>query len=70
MPRKPIDLEAVRRADEKLKKLLEEHPELREPNPERQEALEAWLQGHLDESDDLQDSHQSQDEETDNGKAR
>jgi len=52
MPRKPIDLEAVRRADAKLKQLLEDHPELREPNPERQEALEAWLEDHLQEDDD------------------
>ena len=44
MPRKPIDLEAVRRADARLMQLLADHPELREPNPERQEALEAWLQ--------------------------
>ena len=52
MPRKPIDLEAVRRADAKLKQLLEDHPELREPNPERQEALEAWLEDHLQEEED------------------
>ena len=52
MPRKPIDLEAVRRADAKLDQLLREHPELREPNPERQQALEAWLQDHLQEEHD------------------
>ena len=57
MPRKPIDLEAVRRADAKLDQLLREHPELREPNPERQQALEAWMQDHLQEErdDDTQD---------------
>jgi hypothetical protein len=41
MPEKPIDLQAVHQAEERLKKLLEEHPELRDP--ERQEALAAWL---------------------------
>jgi hypothetical protein len=52
MTEKPIDLEAVRRADAKLKQLLEDHPELREPHPERQEALEAWLEDHLEEGED------------------
>jgi hypothetical protein len=52
MADKPIDLEAVRRADAKLKRLLEDHPELREPNPERQKALEAWLEDHLEEEED------------------
>jgi len=52
MGEKPIDLEAVRRADAKLKQLLEDHPELREPNPERQKALEAWLEDHLQEEED------------------
>ena len=32
--------------------LLEEHPELREPNPERQQALEAWLETLEEEEDD------------------
>jgi hypothetical protein len=41
MPRKAIDLQAVRQAEERLRKLLEEHPELRDP--ERQEALAEWL---------------------------
>ena len=45
----PIDLEAIRKADAKLKQLLEDHPDLREFNPERQEALEAWLEDHLQE---------------------
>jgi hypothetical protein len=52
MADKPIDFEAVRRADAKLKQLLEDHPELREPNPERQKALEAWLEDHLEEEED------------------
>jgi hypothetical protein len=52
MAEKPIDLEAVRRADAKLKQLLEDHPELREPNPERQEALEEWLRDHTEEDTD------------------
>ena len=51
MSRKPVDLEAVRRADAKLAKALEDYPELREPNPERQEALEAWLED-LEKEDD------------------
>ena len=46
MADKPLDLEAIRRADATLKQLLENHPELRKPNPERQEALEAWLEEH------------------------
>ena len=52
MADKPIDLEAIRRADATLKQLLENHPELRKPNPERQEALEAWLEEHLEEEAD------------------
>jgi hypothetical protein len=52
MPRKPIDLERVRRADAELVKLLAEHPELREHNPERQAALQAWLEAHLEEGHD------------------
>jgi len=48
----PSDLEAIRRADARLTQLLEEHPELREPNPERQEALEAWREEHLQEDED------------------
>jgi hypothetical protein len=48
MADKPIDREAVRRADAKLKQLLEDHPELREPNPERQQALEAGLEDTLE----------------------
>ncbi len=52
MADKPIDLEAVRRAVAKLKQLLEDHPELREPNPERQKALEAWLEDTLEEKEE------------------
>ena len=52
MPRKPIDLDAVHRADAKLDQLLQEHPELREPNPERQQALEGWLESNLQEEAD------------------
>ena len=52
MAEKPIDFEAVRRADAKLKQLLEDHPELREPNPERQKALEGWLESNLQEDTD------------------
>jgi hypothetical protein len=43
MQEKPVDLDAVRRAEAKLDQLLQEHPELRKPNPERQKALEEWL---------------------------
>lgn len=41
MTRKAIDLWKVRQAEERLKKLLEEHPELRDPA--RQDALAEWL---------------------------
>lgn len=51
MADRPIDLEAIRKADARLKQLLEDHPDLREPNPERQEALEAWLKDHLQEQE-------------------
>jgi hypothetical protein len=51
MTEKPIDLEAVRRAQARLKQLLADHPELREPNPERQQALEAWLEDLEEEED-------------------
>jgi hypothetical protein len=51
MADKPIDLEAIRKADARPKQLLEDHPDLREPNPERQEALEAWLEDHLQEQE-------------------
>ena len=39
MADKPIDQEAVQRIKAKLDGVLEEYPELREPNPERQQAL-------------------------------
>jgi hypothetical protein len=54
MSEKVINLDAVRRADAKLDLLLREHPELREPNPERQQALEAWLDA-LDQEDATHD---------------
>ena len=41
MPKKAIDLQAITQAEARLKKLLEEHPELRDP--ERQDALAEWL---------------------------
>jgi hypothetical protein len=41
--KKSIDLEAIRSADARLVQLLEDHPELRETNNERQQALEEWL---------------------------
>ncbi len=52
MARKPIDLERVRRAEADLARLLAAHPELREPHPERQQALEDWLQDHTQEDED------------------
>ena len=48
MARKAIDLRKVREAEARLKKLLEDHPELRDPA--RQDALAAWLTT-LDEED-------------------
>ena len=44
MPEQPIDLEVLRQIDAKIDQLLEEHPKLREPNPEREAALVEWLQ--------------------------
>ena len=41
MPKKAIDLQVIRQAEERLKKLLEDHPELR--GPVRQAALVEWL---------------------------
>lgn len=49
MADKPIDLEAVRQAEAKLAKLLQEHPELR--NPARMDALQAYLD-KLDEKEE------------------
>jgi hypothetical protein len=43
MPKKPIDLEALRRIDAQLDALLDTYPELRKPNPEREAALVEWL---------------------------
>lgn len=56
MPRKPIDLEAVRRTTARLDQLLRERPHLREPNPDRQQALADWLE--------------TLDKETDHGQAK
>ena len=50
MPEKLVDLDAIRRAETKLDQLLREHPELRESNPERQQALAEWLDA-LDQKD-------------------
>ena len=47
MPKRPIDLEAIRETDATLRQLLEDHPELRDPD--RQLALADWL-STLDES--------------------
>jgi hypothetical protein len=47
MPKKPIDLQAVREAEERLKQLMQDHPELRDP--ERQLALADWLSTSLEE---------------------
>ena len=41
MPKKPIDLQAIRQAEARLRQLLKDHPELRDPA--RQEALADWL---------------------------
>jgi hypothetical protein len=58
MAKKAIDLWKVRQAEERLRKLLEEHPELRDP--ERQEALAEWL-ATLEE----EDTTHGEDRETD-----
>ena len=42
--RTAIDLEVLRQIDAKIDALLEEHPKLREPNPEREAALSEWLE--------------------------
>ena len=42
MPKKVIDLQAIREAEARLKQVVEEHPELRDPA--RQEALADWLE--------------------------
>jgi hypothetical protein len=52
MLKKPIDLEVLRQIDAKIDALLDKYPELREPNPERQQALGDWLQDHLQEEED------------------
>jgi hypothetical protein len=42
---KPVNQEAIQAIEAKLEQVLEEYPELRERNPERQKALEEWLEG-------------------------
>jgi hypothetical protein len=54
MANKPINLDAIRRLDAELAKVLQEHPELRAPNPERQEALESLLRKLEEEDDDAE----------------
>jgi len=43
MAEESVDLKAVHRIKAKLDRVLGEYPELLESNPERQQALEAWL---------------------------
>jgi hypothetical protein len=54
MAKKPINLDAIRQLDAELAKVLQEHPELRAPNPERQQALEEWLQKLQEEVEDAE----------------
>jgi hypothetical protein len=55
MPKHPIDLEAVRRAEEQLAEVLRQYPQLLEPNPEREAALADWLRGlDTEEPDDAE----------------
>jgi hypothetical protein len=42
---KPVNQEAIRAIEAKLERVLEAYPELLEMNPERQKALEEWLEG-------------------------
>ena len=49
MPEQPVDLEVLRQIDAKIDALLDKYPDLREPNPGRQQALDDWLQDHLQE---------------------
>jgi hypothetical protein len=43
MARQPIDLAAVRRAEEQLARVLAQYPALRERHPEREAALADFL---------------------------
>jgi hypothetical protein len=52
MPKQPIDLDVLRQIDVKIDALLDKYPELREPNSERQQALEDWLQNYTQEETD------------------
>lgn len=49
MSEQPTKLDEI---DAKIDALLDKYPELREPNPERQQALGDWLQDHLQEDTD------------------
>ena len=44
MAEESVDLEAVQRLEAKLARVLAKYPELQESNPERQQALEEWLE--------------------------
>lgn len=44
MTEQPIDLEAIRNIDTKIDRVLETYPELQAIDPERQQALEEWLE--------------------------
>ena len=43
MPQKPVNLAKIREAERELADALERYPELREANPEREQALADWL---------------------------
>ena len=58
MPRKPIDLDAVRRAEAKVAGALSQYPELGAPNPEREAALGEFLPTlDTEEADDAANAH-------------
>ena len=42
---KPVNQEAIRAIEAQLERVLEAYPELLDVNPERQKALEEWLEG-------------------------
>ena len=42
---KPVNQEAIRAIEAKLERVLKAYPELLEADPERQKALEEWLEG-------------------------
>lgn len=47
--RKPVDMVKVHEVDVRLAKFLDEHPEMREANPEREQAFQAWRADNLHE---------------------